>query len=744
MNCVLGFPSSLELDEITAFVRSLTIRPNERLSRPSRPLVFTMRAVQGSTSWSLDVDPAHQQLVFDQLRAHLPSVKIDQAGTQPASLHRCANHSGTDHADVVGGADVLGLELKLSSHGRLLRSDVAADIAAGLLGVFQGLRNGEMVVVQWLLGPPLPRRVAKPDSTSGEMSLIDQLISPPRLDAEQARALNRKHAEPVFGVVGRIAVAGATRARRWSLAASTLGVLRLSSTPSAHLLPRMITSKRVLRRMRALATPVISWPCTLNAEELACLLGWPVGGPVAAGVTYPGRRELAFPSQLVARSDLVDHRKDQHLRVLGRATHPSRSGLVVQHVRDGLQHTHVIGPTGVGKSTLLTHLAEVDIHAGRGVVVIEPRGDVIADLVDRIPKQRINDVVLLDPSEATRPVGLRLLDGDHSETSVDALVHLLREQFAGSWGPRTQDILMASLTTLARTPGLTLVELPALLADTRFRNRVTAAFRGDVAVGAFWSWFESLSEAERSQVIAPVLNKVRAFTMRASLRRILGQSAPGLHMRDVFTKRRIVLVPLKAGEIGPQMASLLGGLVVSQFWQAAQERTQIAPERRHPVMVYLDEFQTYLRLPTDLADVLAQARGLGVGLTLAHQHLGQLKDSSVRSAVLANARSKVVFHSGIDDAAVLARTLGGGLQPQDLTALGRFEAYARLMADGSSTAPGSLITLPPKPGLGRSGQVRDLSRQHFGANANEIDEAIHQRQSPTNEGARGGRRRRAS
>lgn len=723
----LSFPSSLELDDITAFVRALTIRPNDQLWRPSRPLAFTLRAEAGSVVWSIDVDPRQERLVLDQLRTHLPSIRTEAVDADP-------------ERELVR----LGAELKLSHHARPLRSDAAGEIAAGLLGVFQGLRSGESVTVQWLLGPPLPRRIAKPELAVHEQTVIERMVYPPRLDAEEARARNQKQKEPVFGALGRIAVAAATKARRRSLLTSTLGILRLSSAPSTHLLPRLITSGSALRRLDRMTTPLVSWPSTLNAEEFAALLGWPVGGPVAAGVVYSGRRELPFPQELVVSERVVDRDDVGRFRVLGRATHPSRPGLVIQRPTDALQHTHIIGPTGVGKSTLLTHLAEADIRAGRGMVVVEPRGDVIADLLGRIPEHRLNDVVLLDPSDRDRPVGLRLFDGRESETAVDALVHLLREQFSGSWGPRTQDILMASLTTLARSPGMTLVELPALLSDASFRREVTTPFRGDMAVGAFWQWFESLSEAERTQVIAPVLNKVRAFTMRSSLRRILGQSDPQLHMRDVFTRRNIVLVALKAGEIGPELAGLLGGLVVSQLWQAAQERTRVSPERRHPVMVYLDEFQTYLRLPTDLADVLAQARGLGLGLTLAHQHLGQLSDPSIRSAVMQNARSKIVFQSGTEDASTLAKSLGGGLAPEDIIALGRYEAYARLMHTGSSTAPGSLVALPPSDGLGSAASTRSASRSNFGRDAALIDEQIRARQASGGDGARGGRRRRAS
>ncbi len=726
----LHFPSNLDVDDVSAFVRSLTIRPNDRLLGPSFPLCFELTATAGPVSWTMRVADRHARLVIDQLRAHLPSVRTTEVNSSARSpLPRS------------------GIELKLSHQRRPLRTDVAEEVARGLLGVCQSLRGNEQVTVQWLLGPPLPRRVAKADISTSARPFIQRVTEPARLDNEEAKKANDKQREPVFGALGRIVIHAATKARRKSLTTSVLGQLRLTSEPSAHLEPRLRPSWWVLDGYDKLLVPRIAWPCNLNAVEFATLLAWPVGGPVAAGVTYSGHRELPFASSSVVSSTAATKAREagRPLRVIGEATYPGREGLVIQPVRDALQHTHLIGPTGVGKSTLLTRLAAADIQAGRGVVVIEPRGDVVRDILDRIPDHRRDDVVLLDPSDDVAPVGLQVLGGRDADVAVDALVHLMRSMFASSWGPRTQDVLHASLLTLARSPGMTMVELPRLLTDARFRATVIGTTRDDLAIGPFWHWFESLSEAERSQVVAPVLNKVRAFTLRPGVRQMIGQAEPRFSLRDVFTHRRVVLVPLQAGRIGPETAALLGGLVVAQLWQAAQERTAIPAERRHPVMVYLDEFQNYLHLPTDLGDVLAQARGLGLGLTLAHQHLGQLNRPEVRSAVLQNARSRVVFQSGSEDAAHLARLLGGGITPEDIGGLARYEAFARMMVDGTSTSPGSLTTLPFDPGLGSLADVVKRSRLNFGTPGSTIDEQIRARQLGTDDRQGGGRRpRRAS
>src|SRR5947208_12897931 len=214
---------------------------------------------------------------------------------------------------------------------------------------------------------------------------------------------------------------------------------------------------------------------------------------------------------------------------------------------------------------------------------------------------------------------------------------------------------------------------------------------------------------------------------------MVGQVEPRFRVDEVFTKRKIVLVSLSKGLIGPEAAALLGSLFVAELWQAVLGRAAIAPERRHPVVVYADEFQDYVHLPTDMADALAQARGLGVGLTLAHQHLAQLP-ASLRAAVFANARSRVCFQLAGDDAQTMARFSGGLLEPNDFQRLRRFEAYAQLVVAGEVTDFASLRTLPLPAASSDPQAIRRLSRERYGRPVDEVEAEIRR----LIEGDRGG------
>jgi hypothetical protein len=248
---------------------------------------------------------------------------------------------------------------------------------------------------------------------------------------------------------------------------------------------------------------------------------------------------------------------------------------------------------------------------------------------------------------------------------------------------------------------------------------MTSGLNDPLALGPFWAWYESLSDGERNQAIAPLMNKLRQWLLRPSLRAVLGQRQPRFDLRQVFIERKILLVPLRKGVLGPEAASLLGSLVVAQLWQVTQERTAIPAERRHPVMVYIDEVQDYLHLPTDLGDALAQARGLGVGFTLAHQFLGQLP-LAMRGAVISNARSKVCFQLAQEDAVQMVKG-HPELTADDFTALGQYQVYASLFARGAVTPYASGVTLPPSQPTSDPQRIKRLSRERYGRPLDEIE-----------------------
>lgn len=640
--------------------------------------------------------PSGQTGVVNQLRAAVPGLAVE---VNPERAMQGVNRA---------------VELRLSTRCRPLRTDDPASVSRALLTALAHVGRGELLGLQWVLGRPLiPMAVPQQlDSLSSESWVGALLAAPfggPRpVDGELRNALRAKQAEPGWRMVGRLAVQAASGGRQRQLIRQVLGALRSSEAPGVGFRVRSTHPRRFTQ-----AEPGWRLPLRLNVSELAALSAWPVGLTGELPVSMIGSR-LVAPTAAIPRTG----------RVIGESTYPGRERPLALSPADSLRHLHLLGPTGSGKSTLLLNLITQDMLAGRGVVVIEPKGDLIADVLQRIPAHRVADVVLLDPTDSERPVGLNPLAraGRSPELVADQLLGLFHSLYAAHWGPRTQDILGASLLTLARLPGMTLAALPLLLTDAGFRRRVLPGVVDPIGLEPFWSAFEAWSEPERASAIAPVMNKLRPLLMRPELRAIIGQARPRFDLRQVFTERKVLLVNLARGLLGPETSALLGSLVVSQLWQTTLGRSSIAPERRHPVFVYVDEFQDYLHLPLDFADALAQARGLGVGFGLAHQYLHQLAPA-MRSAVLANAQSRVAFRLPSEDARLLAA--GSALDPEDFQSLGAFQCYAQLMAGAALQPWCSTRTLPAGQPTSDPALIRAASREAYGTDRADIEADLH-------------------
>jgi hypothetical protein len=637
------------------------------------PVVVEAVGSCGTVEHRLAVPVGQAGATIDQLRATIAGLAVEDAGERPPMAASRA------------------VELRLSTQHRPLRTEDLGGVGRAMLTALAHVRRDELLCVQWVLGRPLAA-VAVPNQLNGltitswlGSLLLAPLRAPKPVDAELRNAVRAKQGESGWRVAARVAVRTESGNRQRQLVHQVLGALRSAEAPGVSFRVRPTSIARVVR-----AAPGWRMPLRLNATELATVSAWPIGLTSELPVEMVGSRVVAPSAAVPARG-----------RIIGSATFPGRERPLALRPTDALRHLHVLGPTGSGKSTLLLNLITQDMAAGRAVVVIEPKGDLIADVLEHIPPARIGDVVLLDPSDTVRPVGLNplALGGRSPELAADQLLGLFHSLYAAHWGPRTHDILGASLLTLARLPGMTLAALPLLLTDAGFRRRILRGVDDPIGLTPFWTSFEAWSEAERAVAIAPVMNKLRPLLLRPELRAVIGQSRGSFDLRRVFTERKVLLVNLNKGLLGPETSALLGSLVVSQLWQAVLGRSAIPPERRHPVFVYVDEFQDYLHLPLDFADALAQARGLAVGFTLAHQYMHQL-EAGMRSAVMANAQSRVTFRLPSEDARVVAS--GSTLTPEDFQSLGAFQCYAQLVADAavqpwcsaSTVLPGKLVSDP--------------------------------------------------
>lgn len=433
---------------------------------------------------------------------------------------------------------VTARQVRASTRHRSLNGAQLLPTLRAVLGALTAPKDDEGLVLQVVLGPrriPLAVPTLSPSSTVEPWYRIAWYGHGNRLDGEKRTALRAKVAEHGFAAAVRVGVRASSPRRRQQLLLGLLAALRTAESPGL-----------VLRLTSCAASTVSSghfprwwWPLRLGASEVLLLSAWPVGEDVLPGLGGIHPRRLP-PAPGTTGSK----------RVVAVSTMPgTRTGLQLT-ARDALHHLHVLGPTGVGKSVLLGRLVEQDMRAGRSIVVIEPKGDLVADVLAHVPHSRLRDVVVLDPLDSA-PVGLNPLSvSGRADTRSEGLLAVFRSIYGDAIGPRSADILHSALLTLARRPDASLLMLPLLLTNAGFRRSVTTGLGDPIALEPFWAWYEQLSEGERAAAIAPVMNKLRPWLLNRSLRAVLGQRNPRFDLSSVFTERTILLVPLQKSVLG--------------------------------------------------------------------------------------------------------------------------------------------------------------------------------------------------
>ncbi|MCW3019685.1 MAG: type secretory pathway VirD4 protein-like protein [Solirubrobacterales bacterium] len=451
----------------------------------------------------------------------------------------------------------------------------------------------------------------------------------------------------------------------------------------------------------------------LSIPELAALAHLPAERALP-GLLRAGARAIAPPPGMPNAG-----------KPLGRT---SSGAPVVLAVADARYHLHLLGPTGVGKSTLIARLVLDDLAAGRGAVVIDPKGDLIEDILARIPEGAEDRVDLLDPLDPSPP-GLNVLEGDDPDLVVDQLVGIFQRVYERFWGPRTDDILRAALLTLLETgPGATLADVPRLLTDDHWRAQLLDDLDDPVGLEPFWESYDRLGEAVRAQMTGPVLNKLRAFLLRRPVRAIVGQEHSTIDIARILDQGRLLLVRVPKGTLGMDTSRLLGSFVVARVWQAALARAGQPEHARADCALYVDEVHNYLNLPTPLEEMLAEARGYRLSLCLAHQHLGQLP-KEMREALAANARTKLYFQLSAQDAQALGREVEPELAAHDLAHLPRYTAAVRLCHAGETGPAFTLTTTPLEaPDPERAAAVRAVSRERNGTDRAAVEAELIDRQ----------------
>lgn len=662
-----------------------------------------------------------------QLAAAYPDVSIarldDNALAPPADRMVCRRH-------VMLTPDWFSLESSAAFEDRLSRELV--DPLASLLGVLSAGDDGEnrtRIVVE--LTPVTSRR---------------RLVARRILDRYYGTTLSRHPRR------GRWFLAGANSPARWRRMAATAFSWCFAKRPAAEAsnpdayqkleqtlftarmtleaaADRRQTAERLLNQLESALAPFTqhSDAAFRLITERAGRYGWLLSVDELAVLWHPPM--TAVHTERLARTPsrhfeppavLPDPQRDAGAP-LGRVDFRQRRDLVVLKTDDRRRHLYIVGKTGVGKSTVMLNMLAHDVQQGRGVGLLDPHGDLAADVLARVPSRRTNDVIWFDPASACVTFNpLECRSAAERPLVAAGVLTAMKKVFAvdEQHSPRLLYILRNVLLALVEQPQTTLLDIPRMLADARFRQQVVAKLE-DEHVRTFWNdEFAQWNDRYRTEAIAPIQNKVGQFLSSPLLRAVFASPTSKLNLRRVLDEGQVLLVNLSHGRLGEDSAALLGALLVTSLQQAAMSRADMPENDRRDFFLYADEFQTYAGTES-LEVILSQARKYRLSLCLANQLVGQMNES-LAATVFGNCGSLCVLQVGRTDAEKLALELGGDVQPEDLIATPKYTAVVRQLIDGEPTRPFSIRTLPPAPIIGdpaRQETIRRASRRRYGVSS---------------------------
>lgn len=466
----------------------------------------------------------------------------------------------------------------------------------------------------------------------------------------------------------------------------------------------------------------------LNIEELASVFHLPHTNVETPNIVWASSKTAEPPAKLPIISG--NPAIDENISAFGLTNFRGINHQFGMLRSDRSRHVYIIGQTGAGKSGTLELFALSDIYHGHGYAIIDPHGDFAVNNLRFIPGSRLKDVVYFNPADTAYPLGfnpLEVTNPSQKSNISSEVIGVLKRMFGESWGPRLEYILRYTILALLDRPETTMLDITRMLTDKKFRTE-TLSYCTDTVVLNFWKIeFASWNDKFQSEAIAPVLNKVGAFTANPVIRNIIGQPKSTFNIRQMMDEGKILVVNLSKGLIGEDNAAILGAFMVTKIQLAAMSRSDITNiADRRPFYLYVDEFQNFA---TDsFATILSEARKYGLNLTVANQYISQMTDT-VRDAVFGNVGTMISFRVSADDAPILSKQFEPQFEAQDLLQMHNRHFIINMVINGEKAPAFSAttLTLPPPQSDGTALIIENTRRIYSRSRADverEIAEAI--------------------
>jgi hypothetical protein len=696
----LDFPREMSVDMFAEFTRSINGSFRRKLLGGTPTFVMEMWSTEEGIRHFIKIPSKYEDAVVPQIRGHVPGMTLTLVEEPPERVW-----SST-------------IEFNMANAGHQLFIKNPAGTALSMLQAVETIEEGQGIVVQLVVSPIGRQALPQHESAHADRSLQRTILSGTEATRDEVNDRRAKLDDANVGAALRVATVAKNKRDADRMLERVKAVLRGMESHKARFKPqRLSTAAQRQQSLQDGRTPLYKM-MQLSSPEFAALSGWPFGSPAVAGL--PPYQPRQFPPSINIPTEGI---------VIGQSTFAGRERRVAIGYDQALMHTHVLGRTGTGKTVLLANMARQIMEAKQGLIMIEQSGNLYQAILDYVPADRIDDVVLMDVSDGRFVPGYNPLDQSNPAGGIKLLKDMLAHKYGlGQWA---NEYLTNALRTIREVEGLSFLDLTALLSprydEQEWADHVTRQVKDD-ELKRWWQRQGGKDRADFERRAETVLSRLNEISIDPQLRAILGQTKSTVKIHEVMSKGQILLVNLRGIDAGA--AELVGTALVTEAWEAAQNTY-----KEKPVTLMLDEFAGFVNLPIPFDTMLSQARKYNLPMVLAHQYMGQATPE-VREATITNARNKIILQSSSTDARLLLPELGQKMDIEDITNLPAYNALARLETPNGSSAPVSVKTFDESKRTGNTARIVAQSRERYARPIAEVRDEIAERRTVKPSGPR--------
>ena len=690
LQVILPRDNEIKIDAAEQMFASLaSLRLGGRFSflKPQPHFSFEIVGIPGDIRFYVHAPRKLQDLVEKQINGSYSDAEITVVQEKEDAVNK-GRIVGNEYNIFSETGKVAFASLKLKNRNYLpikVYKELAVDPLSAITSTLAKMTEGEGAAIQIMVSPADSKwkKIGRLHVSSTKKTEANPETAKYSADPKELEAIENKISKQGFDVVVRIVVSStsleAARAHLNNIKTAFSQFNGFNAlTSNKHRFKGAFMNDFIYRYM-----PVRGQTAVLSSEELATIFHFPNKSVVTPHIHWIRAKRAPAPAQ-TPQSGLF----------LGKSTFRGLSKQVYMSLDDRRRHMYIIGKTGTGKSESLKSMIMQDIREGQGVAVIDPHGDLIDDILPMIPSQRAEEVILFDPSDTKRPMGLNMLEAQTEEQKhyvVSSIIGLMYKLFdphqTGIIGPRFEHAIRNAMLTVMSEEGNTFVEVVRVLTDASYVQELLPKVQ-DPIVRRYWTdQIAQTSDFHKSEVLDYIVSKFGRFVTNKMVRNIIGQSKSAFSFREVMDEGKILLINLSKGKIGEENSSFLGLVLIPKILVAAMSRQDMAREQRRDFFLYVDEFQNFAT--PDFAQILSEARKYRLNLIVANQFIGQMEEE-VKNAIFGNVGTVCAFRVGVTDANYLQHEFQPTFNEADLINIERFNTYIKTIINGEPSPPFSM------------------------------------------------------